>query len=196
MSGLGTVASRGHRLAALFTFGFELMLARVELAQHVKAPIQFRGCASKRIRRRALLLRNIRRLFIQPLSAKDGFLRFCTGGFELAEKLGVAPMGCLDARLRVIALGFGVYEGFADCSELRLYLCHTLLGDGDCRSQTLQAVLALDDTGMLVGTSTDTQPVLTNPFAGSGNDRLAGRQRATCEQCVRQGLRSEHTNQR
>ena len=105
----------------------------------------------------------------------------------------MTAVGALDARLRLIAMGFRLRQGFPDRCEVSLDFVGPLFGEGDGCAQALETMLALDHTGVMIRAPADTQPVFADPLATSRDDRLARRQRASGLQGLGQRFRSEHT---
>ena len=83
----------------------------------------------------------------------------------------------LDPGLRVIAIGLRPSQRFAHGAERSLDFVHTLFNNSDRGTQCLEAMLALDDTGVLIRAATHTQPVAPDPFAAASDDRLPRGQR-------------------
>ncbi len=72
---------------------------------------------------------------------------------------------------------------------------HTLFNNGNRGTECLEAVLALDDTRVMVGSAAHTQPVAPYPFAAARDDRLAGHERRAHLERVRQRLGCQYSRQ-
>ncbi len=104
-------------------------------------------------------------------------------------------MSGLNARLCAVALRLGFCKGLANGGQMTFDFADTVLCNGDDRAKRLQAMLALNDAGVMVCASIDAQPVASHPFAAARDYRLPERKPAASAQGVRQRFGGQHVRE-
>src|SRR6185503_14187400 len=142
------------------------------------------------------LLSHVCRLLIEALTAKCRFLNTRAGAFHLTQQVSVAPMRVLDAGLGAIALAFRGRQGLANRLEPGFDLGDALLRHRNGCAKALEAMLSLDDSGVVVRSAADPQPIATDPFAATSDDGLARRQSAATAKSLGERFGGHHIRQR